>query len=259
MRHVRLSSGLVVLLAVTTGHADDKSAPSTLRDDLAKLRGSWKMAGPARGSHLYLELGKAGSLDVIHATVGADGRVTPRYAFAAFELTERGPKRAITPTKQGGPTGDLTYRFQGETLLIEDGDCTIRDIGAQRDYKVSLKGDWKRISPDLEKLRASWRPAKPIAGTEIRLEFRNDILEVVCRFPNELGMGPVQQQSILVELSGEGTRRVISPVTQGAGFPRIMYRMDGDALVIEEGEWAVEGRRVSLKGAWRGDRSERIP
>jgi hypothetical protein len=191
--------------------------------------------------------------------VGADGRVTPRYAFAGFELTERGPKRAITPTKQGGPTGDLIYRFQGETLLMENGDCTIRDIGAQRDYNVSLKGDWKRISPDLEKLRASWRPANPIAGTEIRLEFRYDILQVSYRFPNALGMGPVEQQSILIELSGDDNKRVISPVNQGTGFRRIMFRMDGDTLVVEDGEWTVEGRRVSLKGAWRGDRSDRIP
>src|SRR5262249_9596059 len=109
MCHVRLASGLVLLLAVTASRADDKSAPPALRDDLAKLRGSWKIAGPARGSHLYLEFGKSGSMDVIHATVGADGRVRARYAFSGFELTERGPKRAITPTKKGGLAGDLIY------------------------------------------------------------------------------------------------------------------------------------------------------
>src|SRR5262245_54647845 len=58
MRHFRLLSGIVLLMAVAVGRADDKPAPPSLRDDLARLRGSWQMAGPPRGSHLYLEFGK---------------------------------------------------------------------------------------------------------------------------------------------------------------------------------------------------------
>jgi hypothetical protein len=259
MCHFRLLSGLVLLVAVAVGRADDKPAPPSLKDDLAKLRGAWKMADPSRDSHLYLEFGKAANLDLIHAVVGADGWVTARYAFAAFELTDRGPKRAIIPKKKGGRTGDLIYRFQGEALVIEEGECAIRDVNAQRDYKVSLKGEWKRVSPELEKLRASWRPAKPIRGTEIHLEFRNDILEVACRFSNELGMGPVEQRWILVELKGDGNKRGIVAANQRTGLSRITYRVDGDILVIDEGEYTVEGRTISLKGEWNGDRRNRLP
>jgi len=217
------------------------------------------MADPPRGSHLYLEFGKAANVDVIHAVVGGDGLVTARYAFTQIELTERGPKRAITPKTKGGRTGDLNYRFQGEALVIEEGECAIRDVNAQRDYKVSLKGEWKRVSPELEKLRASWRPAKPIPGTEIHLEFRNEILEVACRFPNELGMGPVEQQWILVEVKGDGNKRGVVAANQRTGLSRITYRVDGDTLVIDEGEYTFEGRTISLKGDWKGDSSNRLP
>ena len=217
------------------------------------------MAAPPRGSHLYFEFGKAGNLDVIHAVVDSEGPVAARYAFTAIELTERGPQRAITPKKKGGLASDLIYRFQGDALVIEEGECSIRDVNAQRDYKVSLKGEWKRVSPELEKLHASWRPVKPIRGTDIQLEFRNDILEVACRFPNELGMGPVEQRWFLVELMRVVNKRGMVPANLGTGLSRITYRVNGDTLVIDQGEYTVEGRTISLKGEWNRDKRNRLP
>jgi hypothetical protein len=261
MCHYCIPLGLLLFLAIASGRADDTPAKPLppLGEDLVKLRGSWKLAAPPKGGHLYLEFGKDGRLDVIHAVVGRDGRVTARYAFIAFELKDHGQKRAITPTKKGGRAGDLAYRFEGEALVIEGGECAIRDVQAQKDYTVLLKGEWRRVGGDLEKLRATWRPAKPARGTEVRLEFRNDLLEVSCRFPNELGMGPVEQDVALVELKGDGPKRVISPVRGGAGLSRITYRWDGDTLVIEDGEYTIDGRKVPLRGEWKGDRGERVP
>jgi hypothetical protein len=258
MRQYRLASGLL-LLAMTAGRANDKAVPGSLVDDLANLRGAWKMAVAPSDRQLYLEFGKASNLEIVHAVLGPDGRVTPRHAFTSFELTERGPKRSITPRKRGALSGDLLYRFQGDDLVIEDGESAIRDVNAQRDYKVSLKGEWKRIGPELEKLRGSWRPAEAIRGKEIHLKFQNDILEIVCRFPNELGMGPVEQQWMLVVLTADGNKRVIATASPRPGLSRVMYRMEGDTLLIDEGEYTVDGRTISLKGKWKGDRSDRVP
>jgi hypothetical protein len=264
MDYFRLRFGLFLLLPVAGGRADDgpAQAPPSLKEDLVKLHGSWKLTAPPKGSHLYLEFEKTGILDITHALMGQEGQVEARSAFVAFELKGGGQKRSLTPKQKGERPLTITYRFDKGALVIEEGECAIRDVQSQRDYRVSRKGEWKRISADLEKLQASWGRAKPTRGTEIRLEFDKDLLEVVSRFPNELGMGPVHQELILVELKEDGKRCVITPVNKRAGISRTIYRFDGDTLVVEDGEYTIDGRKISLKGEWKGirvARSQRAP
>jgi hypothetical protein len=251
----RLLFGLLLFLAVVTGRADDRppgGAPPR-EEDLKKLQGSWMPAQPRKDGRVYLEFEKTRILDVTHALEAKGGEVDVKVEFAAFALKEQGEKRLITPTRKSERISPLVYRFDGDTLVIEDGSCNIHD------RKVSLKGRWKRLGGDLEKLQGTWVPAgSNKAGAGMDLEFDKEVLTVARKIMNKLGMGPVDQTAVLFALKEDDGKRVLTPAEGCQWLSKLTYRVEGDKLFIDKGEYGLRDReRISLKGEWKrlpGDR-----
>jgi hypothetical protein len=140
MSHFRPVSGLLAFLAAAAGPAGSPS----LNDDLKKLQGTW---GPVnkveKVGYLHLQFDKdlkdgKDYLAVIHAVDGKGGMLDVGDAVVKIELRQDGKKRVITPTKRSESVSDIVYRFDGDTLVIEEGECNVH-------RKVSLKGRWTRF------------------------------------------------------------------------------------------------------------------
>jgi hypothetical protein len=146
MGHSRLLCGFLVLLTVASSRGDDEPAkgPPPLRDDLKKLQGTWEPVKPVeKVGYLHLEFDKElkGGTDyvaAIHAVDGGGMMLNVGNAVVKFELKEDGKKRVISPVKKSGGVSNIVYRFDGDTLIVEEGECTVH-------HKVSLRGQWKRL------------------------------------------------------------------------------------------------------------------
>jgi hypothetical protein len=143
MRAAHLPLGLLLLGAAACSRVDGHSAkaPLHLQGDLEKLRGTWEPAQPvvAAGS-ISLEFDKDArdgqDYVAVHHTRGGGGNMLDvASAVARFTLKEADGKRVITPVKNGDKVSAITYRFEGDTLVIEEGECDTHS-------RVSLKGRW---------------------------------------------------------------------------------------------------------------------
>jgi hypothetical protein len=146
MGHVRIFVGLLTLLAVAYARGDDKPEQrvAPLLADLKKLEGTWAPIEPVdKVGSRYLEFDKDAKngkdcLTVIHAVDGGGKMLNVGSAVVKFELKEDGKKRVICPVKAGEGVSPIVYRFDGDTLIVEEGDATVH-------YKIVLKGKWKRL------------------------------------------------------------------------------------------------------------------
>jgi hypothetical protein len=149
MYHFRLLFGLVLFLAVANSRADDKAAkaPPPVQDDLKKLQGTWRpLKKIEKSGYLHLQFGKDLKdgevyLQVIHAVDGGGQMLNVGDAVVKIQLKEDGEKRIIIPTKKSESVSRIVYKLDGDSLVIEEGDCTIH-------HKVSLKGRWQRLKGD---------------------------------------------------------------------------------------------------------------
>jgi hypothetical protein len=146
MDHVRILVSLLFLLAAVHCRGDDKSerqAPPLL-DDLKKLQGTWAPVQPVQKvGYLHLEFDKdlkdgKDYLAVIHAVKGGGKMLDVGDVVVKFELKEDGKKRVICPLKQGQGVSPIVYRFEGDTLIVEEGEAIVH-------YRIVLKGKWKRL------------------------------------------------------------------------------------------------------------------
>jgi hypothetical protein len=145
MGHCRLLVGLLVLVTIASSRGDDKPAKGpSLQDDLKKLRGTWEPVKPIeKVGYLHLEFGKElkdgkDYLAVIHAVAGGGNMLNVGNVVVKFELQESGKRRVIAPVKNGERVSNIVYRFDGDTLIVDEGEGNVH-------YKVSLKGQWKRL------------------------------------------------------------------------------------------------------------------
>jgi hypothetical protein len=121
------------------------------------------------------------------------------------------------------------------------------------------------IHDDLAKLQGTWQPVgKPEKGGSVSLEFGKELrsgkhyLNVTHSISGGGGMLNVGNQVVLIELKQDGNKRLIAPKENNERVSRIVYRLDGDRLVIEEGECTVHDK-ISLKGEWKRLKGERVP
>ena len=146
MGHSRLLFGLLVLVTVANSRGDDKPAkgPPPLHDDLKKLQGTWEPVKPIEKlGYIHLEFGKESKsatdyVAAIHAVDGGGMMLKVGNAVAKFELKEDNKKRLISPQNKSDGVSSIAYRFDGDALIVEEGECTVH-------FKVSLKGQWKRL------------------------------------------------------------------------------------------------------------------
>jgi hypothetical protein len=135
----------VVFWAVAGSRADDKPADEpSLRDDLKKLQGAWEpVKQPEKAGYVHLEFGKQAKdgkdyLVVTHA-VSSGKMLDIGNAVVGFALKADGKQRVIVPAKKDQGVSTITYQFDGETLVVEEGDANVH-------HEVSLKGRWKRFA-----------------------------------------------------------------------------------------------------------------
>ena len=69
---------------------------------------------------------------------GGGGMMQVEEIEAPFELKVAGSQKRIVPTKKETRVTEITYRLDGDRLVIEAGSCG---------DGVSLKGEWKRSEP----------------------------------------------------------------------------------------------------------------
>jgi hypothetical protein len=146
MGHVRIFVGFLALSAMAHARGDDqpgrRGAP--LSADLKKLEGTWTPVQPVdKVGYRYLEFDKDAKngkdcLTVVHAVDGGGKMLNVGSAVVKFELKEDGKKRVIRPVKAGEGVTPIVYRFDGDTLIVEEGEATVHS-------KISLKGKWKRF------------------------------------------------------------------------------------------------------------------
>jgi hypothetical protein len=149
MRHFRLLFGLAIFLAVANSPAADEAAkaPPPVPDDLKKLQGTWSPVKKIEKiGYLHLQFGKdlkdkKDYLAVIHAVDGGGMMLNVGDAVVKIALKEVGKKRVITATKKSESVSNIVYKFEGDRLVIEEGECNIH-------RKVSLKGRWERLPGD---------------------------------------------------------------------------------------------------------------
>jgi hypothetical protein len=270
MRYFRLPVGLLLLgaaagcVADDTSAADDKRAQRapSLEEDLAGLQGKWKQLRPSGPGSVYLGFDKDG-LRVAHAfecrgktqatPFGAEGVSTRGASVDKFDLKERGKGRVITPGGNGEGLSAITYRLDGDTLVIGDGACDLSEPLTGGSYRVSLKGEWKRLRGDVEKLQGEWKPVKRLGGGDVALEFAWETLKVAGIPPEVDGARGPDLQTVLFEVKERGEKRALT-FSRKNKAAAITYRFDGGTLVIEDGEW----NKVSLKGGWRRVGRERV-
>jgi hypothetical protein len=246
--------------------ADDKfvKGAASLKDDLTKLQGKWKQLRPSQPGYVYLEFDNE-SLYIAHvfecvgnaqATPhGADGVSSRGESVDKFKLKEHGKRRALIAEKKGVSLSTIIYRFDADTLVIEDGTCSIFEGMTGNSYEISLSGEWKRLRGDLEKLQGQWKPVKPLKGDEgeLGLEFAWESLQV-AGIPAERDESlKLDLQSVMFELRERDKKRLISFVRKKKPSS-FTYRFDGDSLIIEDGEWS----KVSLRGEWKRVKRERV-
>jgi hypothetical protein len=141
MCRICLFVGLLLFSSAAFGRAQDKP----LDADLKKLQGFWQPVKKSQGpGYVHLEFGeriKDGKDFVVinHAVeVPGSGRMLDvGNAVENFAIRERDEKRVITLTEKNKQVSNITYRFDGDKLIILEGECNIH-------HKVSLKGEWKR-------------------------------------------------------------------------------------------------------------------
>ena len=146
MGHFPLLFGLVLFLTVANSRADDEAAkaPPPVQDDLKKLQGTWRpLKKIEKSGYLHLEFGKdlkdgKDYLAVIHAVDGGGRMLDVGNAVVKIELKADGKKRVLIPTKKSASVSQIVYKFDGDSLVIEEGECNIH-------HKVSLKGRWQRL------------------------------------------------------------------------------------------------------------------
>jgi hypothetical protein len=142
--------GFVILAAVASSRGGDGPATGStpLQADLKKLQGTWAPVKPIQKvGYLRLEFDKGlkdgkDYLAVIHAVAGGGKMLDVGNAVVKFELKEDGKRRVIAPVTKGEGVTDIAYRFEGDTLIIEEGECIVH-------YQVSLKGSWKRLKGEI--------------------------------------------------------------------------------------------------------------
>jgi hypothetical protein len=146
MGHCRLTFGLLALVTIASSRGDDKPAkgPPSLQDDLKKLQGTWEPVKPIEQvGYLHLEFGRESKGDAdyvaaIHAVDGGGMMLKVSNVVARFKLIDDNKKRVVSPVKKDDGVSSIVYRFDGDTLIVEEGECTVH-------HKVSLKGQWKRL------------------------------------------------------------------------------------------------------------------
>jgi hypothetical protein len=152
MQILRLFTGLLLVVVTSGSWAGDKGTkPSTLKEDLEKLQGEWQQVKPEKkGDVIRLSFAKDTlALTAIYGLSGAF-EMDP----VQIELKDKDKKRVIRPTAPEGVDGvsAITYRFEGDKLIIEDGTCGLSKVR-------SLKGEWKHLKKDKEPEK------KPSQGT----------------------------------------------------------------------------------------------
>jgi hypothetical protein len=108
----------------------------SLEKDLKLLQGRWRPLNTAGKlpDRFQIEFHKS-ELVISYARDGGGFMVQVVTITAPFELKQVGNKRRLSPSKKGTGVSEITYRVEGDRLIIEGGTC-----GA----KIALQGEWKR-------------------------------------------------------------------------------------------------------------------
>jgi hypothetical protein len=88
-------------------------------------------------------------MQVTHGIAGGDGKLDIRKDVVDVALKDAGAKRVTSLKEKSNSITDVTYRLEGETLMIEDGECRLHG-------RKSLKGKWRSWSRFDMSQRQQW-------------------------------------------------------------------------------------------------------
>ena len=135
-----LGGALLVGSLANAGPLQPAKAPAPLDKDLQMLQGKWDPHKTKAKLPPVFELTiHKSELVISYGEPGGGGMMNIVNLGGPFELKQDGKKRRLIPGKKATGVSEITYRLDGDRLIIEAGTCS---------GKISLNGEWRRAQPE---------------------------------------------------------------------------------------------------------------
>jgi uncharacterized protein (TIGR03067 family) len=233
MQILRILSAVLLAGLTTSSWVGEKaSKPLTLKEDLAKLEGTWELVTPENGVDIYLTFSK----EKLSAITSRAGKGTRKWDPEHFDLKDKGKHRAISPVKDPdgkrdeGFTSDIIYRFDGDKLIIEDG----KWVG-----QGQLKGTWQRTSAlpsaaakeEMKKLDGIWAIESATFQGKSHTE-HGELIIAGSNWTFKSAKGKEEKRTYRINPSLNPKRVDLFPEKETPDSPTLrgIYQLDGDTL-----------------------------